>query len=180
MKTVRLVILLLLFPLATFAQKAPRLSVELLGVDFSMVDVIGADEMPGQFHKAFYGINTLMHTEPGKYNFAKFLKLNVESISVTTATERSSQNEDNYLERSKEGVDITKILSSYPSSSGNKLLVIAIELNKSSLKAHYKAVIFDGESKEVISITDLIGKPGGFGLRNYWAGGLYDGLKRAK
>ena len=39
-------------------------------------------------------------------------------------------------------------------------------------------MLFDPATQEVILQMDMAGKPGGFGLRNYWAGSVYNALKK--
>ena len=179
MKTSKLFFLFFLFPFICFAQNSERLLVDFLGVDFSSVDIVGASESKKQFHNAFKGINTLLHTEPKKYNVSKFLSLDVESINTEAAIDRIVlHSSDNYLTNEESNVVVEDIIAAYPSEPGDKLLIIATELNKPEKKATYIAVVFNGETKEIVFTKELIGKTGGFGLRNYWAGSLYDSLKK--
>ena len=98
MKALKLLLLLLAVPMLTFAQE--RVSVDFMGVDFSCVDIIGADETEEQFHRAFDSINTLMHSEPEKYDVGKFLFLNINNIDSKTAKERIKLHKsDNYLSK---------------------------------------------------------------------------------
>ncbi len=163
------------------AESSEKNSVEFLGVDFSCTDVIGADESLADFQKAFYGINTLMYTEASKYNVAEFLYLDVESIDTEAAISRVELNDDACLFKDKERVfSVDSIVAAYPTSEGHKLLIIADELNKSQAMGTFKAVIFNGQTKEVLTKRNMRGVAKGFGLRNFWAGALYDALKTEK
>lgn len=54
------------------------------------------------------------------------------------------------------------------------LVLIATTLDKGNGIGYYTAVLFDPATQEVILQMDMAGKPGGFGLRNYWAGSVYN------
>ena len=71
------------------------------------------------------------------------------------------------------------ILARYDNGSGNKgLVLIATTLDKGNGIGYYTAVLFDPATQEVLLQMDMAGKPGGFGLRNYWAGSVYNALKK--
>ena len=57
-------------------------------------------------------------------------------------------------------------------------MLIATTLDKGNGIGYYTAVLFDPATQEVILQMDMTGKPGGFGLRNYWAGSVYNALKK--
>ncbi len=180
MKTIKILLFLLLVPITAFGQKSEEPIVNFRGVDFSCVDIVGADESEESFSKALEGINILLLTETKKFDVAKFLKMDVVSINTDTAVERIGlHTSDNYLARENKEIEISNILEGYPAEEGNILLIIATELDKANSRGYYTAVVFDGESKEIISTLEFNGKAKGFGLRNYWAGSLYDGLKSA-
>lgn len=156
-----------------------KLVVDFYGVDFSTVNVIGAGETDEKFLDAFEGINGLMLSEPKKYNVGKFLDLDVASTDISDAIKQIDKLEDvDFKNRKQEKISLKKILNAYPSTDGNVLIIIAKELNKGRNMGHFMAVIFDGESKEIISKANFSGKAGGFGLRNFWAGSLYKGMKK--
>ncbi len=179
MKKITLFVLTLLISLSAFA-KNDRFdgTVDFLGIDFSSVDIIGAEETREEFHEAFEGINILMYTEPRKYDISKYLDVYVKSIDTDNAIDRIKLHDtDNYLKADRGDIDIEKIIKKYPKNEGAQLLIIAKELNKGREYGVFQAVIFDGESRDIISSIEFYGNPRGFGLRNYWAGALYNGLK---
>ena len=180
MKTMKLLLLaLLLLPITSFAQLSKISSIEFLGIDFSCVNIVGAEENEEQFHEAFEGINGLIHMEPKKYNISKFLRLNINEINTQTARQRINLHNDDYFSKENRKISIDQIIKAYPSKEGNMLLIIATELNKPMGKASFVAVIFNGESKEIYGKQELNGKAGGFGLRNYCAGSFYNSLKKS-
>ncbi|MGL5979678.1 MAG: hypothetical protein ACRCZY_02155 [Phocaeicola sp.] len=182
MKKLFVMLALLVVVSTSFAgeTKAP-IKVDFYGVDFSEVVVTGAVEECDKFIKVFEGINNLLVVEAKKYNVGEFLKVNVASIDCKVALERieALQNVD-FKDKPVPTIDLKKILSFYPTTENYGLVIVAKELNKTSDKGTFVAVIYDGKSKEIVSTYELSGKSKGFGLRNYWAGSLYNGLVRAK
>ena len=57
-------------------------------------------------------------------------------------------------------------------------MLIATTLDKGNGIGYYTAVLSEPATQEVILQMDMAGKPGGFGLRNYWAGSVYNALKK--
>lgn len=182
MKKIAVVIFTLLISTICVAQSNEgndKLVVDFYGVDFSTVNVIGAGETEEKFLDAFDGINGLMLSEPKKYNVGKFLDLDVVSTYIADAIKQIDKLENvDFKNKKKEKISLRKILDVYPSTEGNILIIIAKELNKGRNMGHFMAVVFDGESKEIISKVNFSGKAAGFGLRNFWAGSLYKGMKK--
>ena len=61
--------------------------------------------------------------------------------------------------------------------TGIGLVLIAESYSKPNVKGSYYVTFFDIESRKVISTERMLGKPKGFGLRNYWANSFYIVLK---
>lgn len=157
------------------------MEVDFYGVDFSAVNVAGAAETELKFMTAFAGINQLLVSEQSKYNVGKFLKLNIQSLNIDHAISQVDKLKDvKFKDNRGSKISLKEIVESYPTTTGNALLIVAKELNKSTNKGTFVAVVFDGEKKEIISEQEFSGKSGGFGLRNFWAGALYDGLKSVR
>ncbi|MFR9651816.1 MAG: hypothetical protein SNG35_07330 [Rikenellaceae bacterium] len=187
MRTTKLLLLVLLLPAVCFA-KSPKLeketlSVEFMGVDYSFVDVVGAEESKEEFSRAFVGINTLFHTEPRKYvenmkrlHFTTEQKdyyVDVQAVNNDYAIERVALFDDNPITLNRRDISIEELIGLYPTGSGYKVLFIAKELNKASKRGVYIAVLYDGESKRIISSKEVSGLAKGIGLRNYWAYSVY-------
>lgn len=167
-----------------FAQKGKvSASADFYGVDFSCVDVIGTDEEPGDFIRAFGQINKLFLSEPRKYDVAKFTGIDILSTTIEQANESlGALAAEQFTPRSTTpdiAAQLPQILARYNNHSGNKgLLLIASTLDKGNGIGHYRAVLFDPATQQVIIQMDMAGKAGGFGLRNYWAGSVYNALKK--
>ncbi len=188
MKRTMILSLSLLFVLMCSAQKNDKKDdskteeqcgqVDFYGVDFSQVNVVDATESNEQFLVAFEGINGLMVDEAKKYDPEKFFGLKVRHICVDDAINQI-RNLNNRNFRNTEGdTSLVKIISAYPTTESHVLLIVAKELNKSKNVGTFVAVVYNGETKEILNTFEIEGEGGGFGLRNYWAGSIYDGMKR--
>ena len=168
-------IALCLIAVSGFAQKGKtKMAADFYGVDYSCVSVVGANEQPGEFIKAF---------EPIKYDVAGFTGIDILSTNVEQANEAlGGLAAEQFTPRSTKAdiaAQLPGILARYDNGSGNKgLVLIATTLDKGNGIGYYTAVLFDPATQEVILQMDMAGKPGGFGLRNYWAGSVYNALKK--
>lgn len=163
---------------SVFAQKQEKQKVSFYGVDFSSVNVVGADESNDQFIDAFARINGLLLSEPAKYDVAKYLNLEVETTNIDVAVKQTEKLAGgNFRNKQVHEISLRDIAASYPDVDGNVLVIVAKELNKGRNSGTFIALIFDGKSKDVLSQREFTGKSKGFGLRNFWAGALYSGMK---
>ena len=81
-------IALCLIAVGGFAQKGKtKMAADFYGVDYSCVSVIGANEQPAEFIKAFEAINRLFLSEPKKYDVAGFTGIDILSTNVEQANE---------------------------------------------------------------------------------------------
>ena len=177
-------IALCLIAVSGFAQKGKtKMAADFYGVDYSCVSVVGANEQPAEFIKAFEAINRLFLSEPKKYDVAGFTGIDILSTNVEQANEAlGGLAAEQFTPRSTKAdiaAQLPGILARYDNGSGNKgLVLIATTLDKGNGIGYYTAVLFDPATQEVILQMDMAGKPGGFGLRNYWAGSVYNALKK--
>ena len=81
-------IALCLIAVSGFAQKGKtKMAADFYGVDYSCVSVVGANEQPAEFIKAFEAINRLFLSEPKKYDVAGFTGIDILSTNVEQANE---------------------------------------------------------------------------------------------
>lgn len=183
----------LLLSIVSFGQSKEALKsipeVTFLGIDFSHVGIIGADESSDQFIGVFDDINNLMQKEYGKYvsTFAKKTKVKVLGVDLRAVNKvnRDLNREDIQREGTVppiEGSDINKALSALDLTGldGYAAILIAEEFNKSTNRGIFELVFFNVDTKEVITHEKLSGKAGGFGLRNYWAKTVYNAIRKIK
>lgn len=159
-------------------------SIKFYGVDYSQAKVFGAEETPQQFIVAFRRINELFITESKKYDVGKQLKKKVTEISLDAVNQVNEAIDPEELMTTKREYMLTKeqiqaAVQALPisPSEGVGMVFVAQFLDKPNNRGTYEVVFFNTETKEIIEewITD--GKARGFGLRNYWAGSIYQALK---
>lgn len=174
-------LLISLLDINAFAQNySEKLNANFFGVDFSVVNVIGAVESQQQFIDAFVKINELLIIEESKYNVGKYLYLNILSIDYEPALSQIDKLKEIKFKNNKVEINLQDIVSKYPFCENNGLVIIAIELNRRKKIGTYIAVLYDGTSKKILSKQEFSGSCGGNGLRNYWAKTLYRGLNNLK
>jgi len=163
-----------------------------LGVDFSHVKLIGefsefsgaGEKSPRQIRDQYFeSWNMVPINEQEKYDFSEMIGGNdiyydFEMVFAlnekTNIEELKSYNEPHY---SKE--DIIGFTKSYDfvDKNGIGIVFIAETLNKSKVRAIYHFVIIDMGTKTLMDYKTVTAKPGGFTLRNYWAGSIHNAIK---
>ena len=160
-----------------------------LGIDFSHVKLIGEFSQFAEAgatgaavikDKYFSGWNNLILNEYEKYNIEGMIRkeninLNIsgiEKINNKTAIEDlESDDQPNYL---KEDIALFIKKYNFEEKAGIGLLMVADYLNKTREEAKYHFVAINLTNNEVLLYESFVTKPGGFGLRNYWAKTFYD------
>jgi hypothetical protein len=160
-----------------------------LGIDFSHVKLVGdfshfagiGEKSSSQIkNRYFMAWNRLVINERDKYDIKGMLHRNeifyaldmVDSLNDNTPSfELESYNNPHYTPE-----DIHKFVSSYDvkDMSGIGVIFIAESLNKAENEAYFHFVAINLSTKEVLLHQRLRGEPGGFGIRNYWAGSIHD------
>ena len=184
MKNIIAIVATLLACAPLSAQSNVGNDVNYYGVDFSKTKVFGAAETGLQFKDAFGKINSLVIAEWPKYDPGKFLSKNIpiRDISATTSLNNLidpsvviSTTSECFI--SKEEVADMVRRYDLQEKEGTGLVIIGELLDKSTYMGTFIVVYFDIASREVLHGQGMVGKARGFGLRNYWAGALYDALK---
>lgn len=159
-----------------------------LGIDFSEVRLLGdvgatPKEMKDRY---FISINDVVINETEKYDFSKtFRKLNV----VADINQVSKNNLKIDIEKLKtyENKDLSRFTPAIVESVVNKydfgdktgwgIVFIMEGLNKAEVEASMYVTIININKKKVVMTKRLTGKARGFGVRNYWAGAVFDVLQ---
>jgi len=201
MKKQFITVLLLFMAIAGKTQTARDLvsltnvEVRWLGIDFSHVKLIGDfSQFYGAGEKSniqirdnyFASWNRLILTEPDKYDIKGMLRkdaiiYDIDMLKIINASapveNMESYNFTNYTEQ-----DIKDFISSYDTEdkTGIGILFLAESLNKTTEEAYFHFIAINLETKELLIHERLRGKPGGFGLRNYWAGSIHSVIKKIK
>ena len=140
---------LCLVAVSGYAQKGKeKIAADFYGVDYSCVNVKGADEEPGAFIKAFEAINRLFLSEPKKYDVAGFTGIDILSTGVEQANESlGALAAEQFTPRSAATdwqTQLPQIVARYDNGSGNKgLVLVATTLDKGNGLGYYTAVLFD-------------------------------------
>lgn len=201
MKRNVLAILVLLIANTLQAQTASDLfssndiKVSWLGIDFSHTKLIGAfDQIGGAFEQSpgsvkneyFPAWNKLIINEPKKYDVNGMLRKDnvrydidmlMKINAMTPLGDIEGYNAPDY------GIDdLKKFVSAYDLGGKTGLGVVFINecLNKGKEEAIFHVIVLNLATKEILIHERVVGKPQGFGLRNYWAGSIYSVIKQVK
>lgn len=154
------------------------------GIDYAHTKVHAADESVDEFARAFEAINSLLISEPDKYDFSRMVnskvQVNIEPILKKLSTTDYAQLTT--YSTAIEPLDCAPIVAAYdlPHTEGIGVVLIAKMLNKAKDKATYDIVLFDIATREILIQREAVGDAGGFGLRNFWANSVYKILKRTR
>ena len=190
--------LLSLFTLIGYSQTKQDLftpndiKISWLGNDFSHVKLIGefsqfaeaGNKSSVQIRdKYFPGWNNLVLSEPDKYDIKGMLRkgdiyYDIDMI-MNLNSETAIENIESYNDPNYRIDNINNFIATYNivNKEGIGILFIAESLNKNSKQGIFHFVAINLKTKEVLIHERLIGLPGGFGLRNYWAGSIYNIMK---
>jgi hypothetical protein len=190
MKRILFVVFCLSASILSFGQNKEALSrfndINFYGVDFTVAKTFAVEENIEQVKTCFKGINTLFLTEVKKYDIRKYFKKNVLKTSISEAdilnnnitADKLFDNNANYEINANE---LASHIKSLPvDGDGVGLIFVAELLNKAQNKGTFHIVFFDIKTKEIIESWKAKGRAKGFGLRNFWAGSIYDIIKSVK
>ena len=163
-------------------------SMTFYGIDFSKGRVYGSVDEPEKLRKAFGDINMLFITEPEKYNVAKFVGKPMNDIRIDAVTNMNDTIPLDSIKTIVKGHTISdstiaqtvRDLSIVSYNHGMGLVMIMQTLDKPGELGTFVFVLFDIDTRTVISHWTLSGTPAGFGLRNYWAHSVYETLGKVK
>jgi hypothetical protein len=192
MKKFGLILSLFAFVLNSYGQgeQTVKQATEIVyyGIDFTQLTVIGEDVfVPSDYiTRHFLAWNGVVRLEREKYEFDKvFKKANVEydmdmidqlnakrDPSTIIVTEPTRISED----------DLVRIVSNYnPSQSeGVGLVIVAENFNKPAEIGTMWLVFFDIKTNTILMAKYMSAKPGGFGMKNFWARTVYNVLQESK
>ena len=172
-----------------------KVNVSWLGIDFSHIKLIGdfsqfkdAGETSPTIIKGKYfpAWNRLVITEPEKFDVKGMLRqdelvYDIDMITDINVGTLIKGMESNTTPRYKQD-DIAGFVKDY-NLSGKKgigIAFIAESFNKSAEEAIFHFVALNMSTKEILIYEKLSGSPSGFGLKNYWAGAIYDVMNDIK
>lgn len=161
-----------------------------LGMDFSKTKCIGefsqgfgvAPANGTTLKNTYYpSWNMLVISEASKYDVKKMLAnpnalIDIEAMQKHNAT-TPDENVMGFSDPNYTAEQIQGFVKEY-STTGNGLgaCFVVESLNKTTNKASIHFVIIDLESKKVLVSEKLETKPGGMGIRNYWANAIAEAI----
>ncbi len=183
-----LLICLLSNSMITYGQsKEEALSAESIlwfGLDFSEARFVGKHDFKSSYElkeKFIPAWNQLMLSEAEKFNISEYFHVpSVNNDFGDVYARNEAINEDEIIlgidgiRHSMEEEDIQRIVSDYVTEyEGYGLVFIVESFNKVTVNATIWVTYFHIPSKTVVFTKRMNAEPGGFGLRNYWAGAIY-------
>jgi hypothetical protein len=192
MKKHILALLILVTNLTLNAQKDTDLlnspEVIFFGLDFREARFIGSEGFSNPYHiksEYFDRWNYLMAEESDKYDIKKYFGKKkvefsltpVQKANQTVDPEKLVINDPYTLDKEKIP-GLIKSLEIEPGLKGLGLIFIIEYFNKLRESGSFYAVFFDISTRKVLTVSRREGKPGGFGLRNFWARAILDGMQR--
>jgi hypothetical protein len=161
------------------------------GIDFSNARFIGSHGFtnPSDVKARFFNMwNMIVLNEYKKYDVGETYRKNIVKNDLSIVDERNQRPDpykmvtnDNSYQLSE--ADIASMIKEYPTEGQNGALgaVFIVEsFNKNTNLGHIWVTFFDPATKEIVFLKKSSQKPGGFGLRNYWARTVYNTLKQHK
>lgn len=130
--------------------------------------------------------NNLIEAEPAKYDLG--VPLGLDYVGNVTSYVLSSNGNFQPAKAFQAATgplteqQIAKMVSQYPTKGvdGAGVVYIVNSFNKTAEQAQFTIVFFDMATHKVLHSERVQGKPGGFGLQNYWAGSLVNVLNQVK
>lgn len=178
----------LIFGSGMFAQDKSQAmnepSVTWYGIDFSLAKLTNVSEDPEMFVKQYFNaINQLVSDEPDKYNIKEYFNKTDATINLDQVTERNAKIDHASLVISEKyeitPEEVQSAIKSYNTQGqdGMGLVFMAENLNKDSQQGSYYVCFFNVNTRDIIDARRLSGKAAGFGVRNYWAGSVFNVMK---
>lgn len=159
-----------------------------LGIDFSEARYIGdpgtvdAYEMKGLFGK----INQLILAEPDKYDlrksfFKSYITPNLSIVNnLNTGIDESKLMSNDNNDITRINADMVQMMVNkykFENINGIALVLIMESMNKNTGQASMWVTFVNASDNKVLLTARMVGKSGGFGFRNHWAGSVHKVLE---
>ncbi len=184
------VVLTLHFSTTLFAQQAedifsPTLPVTWLGLDFTGAKFVGPPKEFGpaaNYKTLMASWNKIMENEYKKFDIKRFFRKKEVTMQFSQVYKNNEALDFASLITEKDGSEalsknkIQEIVSSYDFNgmSGLGLIFNVESFNKEKKISEIWITFINLSSQEVIFTEKRIGRPGGAGLRNYWANSVFN------
>ncbi len=188
--------LFLLFIAGSFYSQAQIKTVDLskknvvyFGIDFTAARCIGQDGFSDPYaivSTYFSRWNSLVLNESEKYNVKKCLGIMYMENDLEAVTDHNeSVNYRELVINGRYSIDekvVQEVISGLeiktnPSKEEIGFVFVVESFNKLEERGFFWATLFDTKTKKVLATQRFSGKPGGFGLRNFWASSLHGAME---
>jgi hypothetical protein len=164
-----------------------------LGVDFSHVKLIGdfshfagfGERNSSQIKNNYFDSwNKLIINERDKYDIKGMLRKDeiIYDIDMVSSLNENTPlcNIEAYNNPKYTLEDVNGFIAGYDlqGKTGIGVVFIAESLNKAENEGYFHFVAIDMSTKQVLIHERLQGEPGGFGIRNFWAGSIHDVMEK--
>lgn len=163
-----------------------------LGLDFTSTKLIGDRERYGSVSDVLHLMeawNQLILAEPDKFDIARAIgRIKVENVVEVTKEHNAeldvpamfSDNEKDYLHIKMS--DVEEIIAAYDFKDLNGIgLMFNVEsFNKINVEGSIWITFINLGTKEVLFTERMVAPPTGMGMRNYWAGCIYEILTKIR
>ncbi len=190
MKRTVLLSIVLLFSTFSFAQSFPvdrwnSSDVTWLGIDFTKARLVNkaAFTNPHDIVQRYLDSwNHIVELEPSKYDLSRFLRKVDIRIDLSKVDEFNMEvDPDNLVQNAPYTVSLDEVIKDakkYKGAAEGLGVVWYVEsFSKPAQAGIYWFLVIDLATGDVIYSEKVSGKPGGFGVRNYWLGAFYNALK---
>lgn len=183
--------LMLVLPLwaSTPAQNPPA-TLTWYGLDYTQVKFIGYQEHFNDLYKIqnhyFSEWNHLILSEASKYDVAGAFGVSEVKHEIEHAINRSRERDmSDIIQQGSWEIgksELAQVVKAYINPGEDKIGAIFVmeSLNKLDELSTLWLVVFNVSGGDILHVKRYMGKPGGFGFRNYWARGYYNVLLEIK
>jgi hypothetical protein len=168
----------------------PDVEVTWLGLDFSSTKLIGDREKFGSesdVRRLLEAWNQLILTEFEKFDIAKAIKRSKVERSIDVTNEHNAEvdvlsmfTDDEKAHLHLNPNDVEELVGRYDfkGKTGLGLMFVVESFNRFAEEGSIYVTFVNMGSKEVLFTERLVGEPKGFGMRNYWAGCIYQVINK--
>lgn len=162
-----------------------------LGIDFSKAKLIGDRDKystDDDIKRFMMSLNELMMNEYEKFNVTKALDRTSLEKAINITEDHNAKLDVTGMATLDEkpatltDKDVQQIISKYKFESlkGIGLMINVETMSKLAVMGTYWVTFVNMDTKEVLFTEKMSAPPKGFGVRNYWAGSIYEVLNKIK
>jgi hypothetical protein len=160
------------------------------GIDYSLVKFIGVSDDFSDLRdiqeRIFRSWNEIVLAEKDKYDVQSAFGVSRVDYQMEFAISQSENRDmDGILQTEKYSIDkdqVTEVVMKYTDTADDRVGVLFVmeTLNKLDQISTMWVAVFQISTGEIIHLERFAGKPGGFGIRNYWARSYYNVLNEIR